>query len=139
MDKTIEKTFTLKESFVLWKQESKDGNPYFRGKTPEGAKVTGFYNTKKKNPKEPDLRLIDEKDNEFASLWCNLAKNETTKYLSGSLKTGEKLIGFFAKEDDEKRPFIRVYFKEDETKQEVKKTTKKKEVAKEVDTSELPF
>lgn len=133
MNNTIEKTFTLKEAFVLWKQTSKEGKPYFTGKDGNGNKVTGFYNTNKKNPKEPDLRLIDVKDEEYASLWCNLSKNDK-KYLNGSLKAGEKLVGFFVKEENEKRPFIKVYFREDEQKPVEKKITKK-----EVKDSELPF
>ena len=136
MEKTIERTFTLKEAFVLWKATSKEGKLYFTGKDVEGKKVTGFYNTNKKNPKEPDMRLIDEKDEEYASLWCNISKNEK-KYLNGSLKEGKKLVGFFAKEENEKRPFVRVYFREDEKTEE--KPAKKSEKKKEVNDSELPF
>lgn len=132
MEKTIEKEFKLKESFVLWKNTSKEGKAYFTGRTDGKSKVTGFYNTNKKNPKEPDLRIIDKDDKEFASLWCNVGKNEK-KYLAGTLKDGKKIVGFFAKAEDEKKPFIRVYLSED--KKEATETSKKEKT----EGNELPF
>lgn len=132
MEKTIEKEFNLKESFVLWKNTSKEGKAYFTGRAGKD-KVTGFYNTNKKNPKEPDLRVIDKEDKEFASLWCNVGKNEK-KYLSGSLKEGQKIVGFFAKVEDEKKPYIRVYLSDNK-----KVETTDKEVKKEIDDKDLPF
>lgn len=136
MEKTIEKEFNLKESFVLWKNTSKEGKAYFTGQAGKGNKVTGFYNTNKKNPKEPDLRVIDKEDKEFASLWCNVGKNEK-KYLSGSLKDGKKIVGFFAKVEDEKKPFIRVYLSEDKKTEEPKETKAAKK--EKVEDNELPF
>lgn len=132
MEKTIEKEFNLKESFVLWKNTSKEGKAYFTGRAGKD-KVTGFYNTNKKNPKEPDLRIIDKEDQEYASLWCNVSANEK-KYLSGSLKDGNRIVGFFAKVEDEKKPFIRVYLS-DNKKVETTKEIKKEEIKDE----ELPF
>ena len=138
MKKTIEKEFNLKESFVLWKSTSKEGKAYFTGRDNEKHKVTGFYNTNKKNPKEPDLRVIDGDDKSFASLWCNLSKNET-KYLAGTLEDGSRIVGFFAKEEDEKKPFIRVYLSDDK-KQETKTKKNKKEVeVEETEDDKLPF
>lgn len=135
MEKTIEKEFNLKESFVLWKNTSKEGKAYFTGRTDGKSKVTGFYNTNKKNPKEPDLRVIDKEDKSFASLWCNVGKNEK-KYLSGTLESGQKIVGFFAKVEDEKKPFIRVYLSEDKKAEEPKAKTTKKE---KVEDKDLPF
>jgi len=137
MEKTIEKEFNLKESFVLWKNTSKEGKAYFTGQDSEKHKLTGFYNTNKKNPKEPDLRVIDKEDKEFASLWCNVDKKEK-KYLSGALKTdGKRIVGFFAKEENEKRPFIRVYLSEDKREEVKEKATSK--TSKKADVKELPF
>lgn len=137
MEKTIEKEFNLKESFVLWKQTSEKGQAYFSGVTNDGNKVVGFYVTNKKNPKQPDLQIKKDSE-EFASLWCNLSKEEK-KYLTGSLKTGEKIVGFFAKEEVEKRPFIRVYFKETETEEPKKKISKREKSEVKLDNNDLPF
>ena len=81
------------------------------------GKVIGFFNTNKKNPKEPDIRIyvLDEKNNigkEVASLWDSLSK-QNVRYLTGITDEKEKLVGFYGNEHEEKRPFIRVYFEEE--------------------------
>lgn len=111
------KEFNLKECFVLWKSKAKSGLDYLTGKTPEGIKLVAYYNTKKENPKEPDVRVyaLDEEgkmqDEAVATLWSNLDKNEK-KYLSGTTNEKEKIVGWYSKVEDEKKPYIRVYYKE---------------------------
>ena len=74
----------------------------------------GFFNGNKKNPKEPDIRIFTldkdgKQDKEIASLWQNESINKKA-YLSGRSDEKEKLIGFFNNTDNEKQPYIRVYF-----------------------------
>lgn len=145
------KEFAMKQVFALWKNTSKEGKTYFSGKYGE-IEVRGFYNGKKQNPKEPDLRIyaIDGNKNlskdALVSLWCNVSKNDK-KYLTGKLD-GKKVIGFInAKANGEnKMPYISLYWSEEqeqkeeastkETKKAPKKTTKKEEPEVEDD---LPF
>lgn len=114
----VKQEFNLKESFVLWKKKSKSGLEYLSGFTSGEEKVNlvGYFNTDKKNPKEPDIRVYlssDEKQKEeVASLWANVGKNDN-KYLTGSTNENEKLVAFYGKEHQELRPYIRAYYKED--------------------------
>jgi uncharacterized protein (DUF736 family) len=112
--KEEKKEFDLKEAFVLWKNVSKSGKEYLAGfvNNEEKTKLKGFFNTDKKNPKEPDIRVyteVNEKLVEVASLWTNVDKNEK-KYVTGSTDEHEKLVGWFGKENQEMRPFVRVYY-----------------------------
>lgn len=110
------KEFKLNQVLALWKKTSKSGNTFFTGKAGDDN-VVGFYNGKKKNPKEPDLRVykVDsegkaEKE-EMISLWAKVSK-KGTKYLSGKL--GDKFItGFIRTSDNERAPYITVYFSEE--------------------------
>lgn len=108
------KEFNLEEAFVLWKQTSKDGKEYLSGHDLHNNKILGFYNTNKKNPKEPDItvHLINEEGKivkEIASLWANVTENKK-EYLTGTTDEKEKLVCFYGKK--EKAPHIRAYFKE---------------------------
>ena len=114
--KDEKKGFDLKEAFVLWRNESKKtpGTYYLSGfvSNEEKTKIVAFFNTEKKNPKEPDIRVYvkkDEKNIEVASLWTNVDKNEK-KYLTGTTDDHEKLVGWFGQENQEMRPFIRCYY-----------------------------
>ena len=104
----------LKELFALWKTTSKDGKTtYFTGKTANGSNLVAFYNSKKKNPEEPDLRVyISNEDNtkriEYASLWCKVSK-AGSKYLSGQTKDKMYIAGFFNNSKNEKAPFTRCF------------------------------
>ena len=115
--KEVKQELTLKEAFVLWKNKSKNGNDYLSGFVAgdENTKLVGYFNTSKNNPKQPDVRVysvVDGKqDIEVASLWANVSKNDN-KYLTGSTNDNEKLVAFYGKENEEKRPYIRVYYKE---------------------------
>lgn len=107
----------LKEAFVLWKHEAKSGVEYLSGNTPEKVSLMGFFNTKKKNPKEPDLRIytLDEEgkqDEEVCSLWENTAKSGN-KYLSGATNEKENIVAFYNDIDgNEKLPYVRAYYKD---------------------------
>ena len=113
------KEFKLPEAFVLWANTSKAGMKYLSGNTSEElhTKLVGFYNTNKKNPKEPDIRIYDidsegNQGNEVCSLWENISKNET-RYLTGSTNEQEKIIAFYNNvEENPSRPYIRAYYKQ---------------------------
>ena len=134
---------------ALWKKQSKDGKKvYFSGKVEAtGEFLTGFYNTNKKNMKEPDLRvyLRDDKGNlskeTFLDLWCNPTKSGK-KILSGKLD-GKRIVGFINEKASEKQPYISVYVSDElpvaPEKEEPKNATKKtKKVEEEVE-DDLPF
>ena len=107
----------MQQIFAMWKREGKKGTPYFTGVTKDGTELRGFYNTKKKNLNEPDLRIyaLDmqgnlEKD-EVGSLWCNSSKDGKKKYLSGKIFDTVKVVGFFNEKatKENKQPSFRVY------------------------------
>lgn len=121
-EKEIKKEETkLEEAFVLWKHESKSGNEYLSGSTPADKggvlQLIGFFNKKKKNPKEPDVRVysLDEEGNqgdEICSLWENTAKSGN-KYLSGLTDEKENIVAFYNELDENSKiPYIRAYYKE---------------------------
>ena len=120
----------LKELFALWKTTSKDGKTtYFTGKTANGSNLVGFYNSKKKNPEEPDLRVSMKKEDgtnlDYASLWCKVSK-AGSKYLSGQTKDKMYITGFFNNSKNEKAPYIKVYLQDAlHPKQEAKEEPKK--------------
>lgn len=131
------KEFTMVQVFALWKSKAKSGAEYLTGKTGDGLKLTGFFNTKKKNPKEPDLRVYTH-DSEgnlnkdvYVSMWCNVSKNDK-KYLTG--KIGDKrIVGFIRKTENEKAPYVSVYYSEEQ------KEDKDQVTIEETTNEELPF
>ena len=114
--------FDLKESFVLWKETAKSGTNYLKGYVPKTDKtnsvnLVGFYNTNKKNPKEPDIRIYNidsegKQDKEVCDLWETVSKNEK-RYLTGLTDDKEKIIAFYTDRQNEvgTRPYIRAYYK----------------------------
>ena len=118
VEKGEERKFDLTEAFVLWEKTSKAGRKYLSGKTSEELdflELVGFYNTNKKNPKEPDIRIYDidsegNQGNEVCSLWENISKNEN-RYLTGTTNDNEKIIAFYTKEVINGRPYIKAYYK----------------------------
>ena len=56
---------TKKNEYVeicsLWENENEDGFQYLSGVTKKGERVVAFYNEKKKNEKEPDIRVYYSK------------------------------------------------------------------------------
>ena len=115
---TEKKGSELTESFVLWLNKSKAGNEYLTGKLNEklgSGKLVGYFNTNKKNPKEPDIRIYtldteNKNDKEIADLWGSVSETTGNEYLTGTSDEQERLIGFFG-EKNAKTPYIRVYFK----------------------------
>lgn len=114
------KEFNLKESFVLWQHKSKAGEGYLSGyiSDDKNSNLIAFYNTNKKNAKEPDVRVYLSSENEkekplkeICSLWENISKNGT-RYLSGVTDEKENIVAFYNNENEEKRPYIRAYYKE---------------------------
>lgn len=114
------KEFKLTQAFALWKNQSKDKKTtYFTGGTDDGRKITAFYNTHKKNPKEPDMRIyaVEGEKRELSkepicSLWCNVSEKTKKKFLTGSYN-GKKVIGFINDGKNEKAPYLSVYYRED--------------------------
>lgn len=109
----------LKESFVLWKNISSKNNEYLSGIATDDPsntfKLIGYFNTNKKNPKEPDIRIYSlndegKQDSEVASLWESVSKNNN-RYLTGTTNEKEHLIAFYGNTEDEKRPYIKAYYK----------------------------
>lgn len=128
-----------KSIIALWKKRSKDGKKtYFTGKMEDGTNenefyLTAFYNTDKKNLKEPDMRVYarDDEGNlskePILSLWCNATKNGK-KVLSGKID-GKRVIGFINQNAKENQPYISIYWSDEqtpkaETKEEPKQTKK---------------
>ena len=110
------KEFNLDEAFALWLHTSKDKKEYLRGKDLNENKIVGFFNTNKRNEKEPDIELyqVDEKGNKgdkVVSLWENKSK-EGRVYLSGTTNENEKIVAFYGDKTEEKRPYVKGYFKE---------------------------
>lgn len=121
VEKGEEKEFNLTEAFVLWKNKSKNNVEYLSGKlSDEGSnvKLVGYFNTRKKNPKEPDIRIYDiDSDGtqgiEVCSLWENISKGEK-RYLTGTTNDQEKIIAFYNNlEKNPNTPYIRAYYKQD--------------------------
>lgn len=117
-NKTNDKERTeLVESFVLWIHKSKSGIEYLTGNLSEklgSTKLVGYFNTNKKNPKEPDIRVYTldpegNQDKEIASLWNQISKNDN-QYLTGTSDEKERLVGFYNNDDKHNTPYIRVYF-----------------------------
>ena len=112
-----EEETNLKEAFVLWKHEANSGVCYLSGNTPEKLSLIGFFNNKKKNPKEPDVRIYTldkegKQDEEVCSLWENTAKSGN-KYLSGTTNEKENVVAFYNDIDENsKLPYIRAYYKD---------------------------
>lgn len=133
--------------FAMWKNEGKNGKPYFTGKLEDGTKLTGFYNTDKKNMKEPDIRIYKVDGNnkiegeEFVSLWCNSTKDGKKKYLSGKVD-GKRVVGFIREKATGKLPYFTVYWADEDLPQaEAPKKSAKKDEPKyeEAVDQDLPF
>ena len=108
------KEFNMNEVATMWIKKGKSGTNYLTGKAKDGRNLVGFINSMKKNPKEPDIRLLVQKkdgksEEEFMSLWVQVSKGGT-KYLSGRLND-MWCSGFFRKgcEVDGKKPYFTIY------------------------------
>lgn len=111
------KKFDLEEAFVLWLNKSKEGKEYLTGKDLNDSKLIGFFNENKSNEKQPDIELYQvnkdgKKGDKVVSLWENESK-EGKVYLTGVTNENEKLVAFYGDKKEEKRPYIKGYFKEE--------------------------
>ena len=115
----------LRECFVLWRHKGKDGKlDYLSGVTSDekadGMTLVAFYNTNKKNAKEPDIRVYELMNDgkrgkeEVASLWSTVSPTTNREYFTGKTNEGERVVGFKNKKDAEHRssPDIKVYYKD---------------------------
>lgn len=130
-------SFKMEQAFALWKNKGKNGKAYFTG-----GKLIAFYNTMKKNPKEPDLRVYKQTEKgvelgePITSLWCNISKGGK-KYLSGKYD-GKKVVGFINEKATEKQPYISVYYSNSEP-AKVEQTTLVPDTTYSVDAGDEPF
>lgn len=110
----------LKDLCTLWEHESESNLVYLSGMLAEDMnyqKVIAFYNTTKKNDKEPDIRIYsldneNKKDINIISLWEQLSK-DNKMYYSGTTNDNEKCVAFINDVEDVKHPKIRVYLRLD--------------------------
>ena len=108
--------FDLQECFTLWLHKGKNGVKYLSGNDLNKNKLVGFFN-QKKNDKQPSVRIYDLKDDgstgeEIITLW-EYKSSQGNDYLSGQTNEKENIIAFYGDEHQEKRPYIRGYFKKD--------------------------
>lgn len=111
------KDSNLKELMSLWLHESANKTKYLTGTADDVTgkfKVVGFFNTSKKNENEPDIRVYEEveKGQELkevlVSLWKHTSKGGTD-YMTGKDNEDNKVVAFYGKENEEKRPYVRIY------------------------------
>ena len=138
MTENKKKEFKLKEVCALWSVKTEKGNSYLRGSGDVTGSVVGFYNTNKKNPKEPDLQIYrtDKEGNTdkrpIISLWCNVGVKGI--YLTGKL-FNSKVVGFVNSDTkDGKRPKVSIYFSLEQN-----KGPKTEEPVPPITSDELPF
>ena len=107
--------FDLKECFTLWLNTSKEGNKYLTGYDFNHNRIIGFYNRKKTNDKQPDIRLyaVDEEGkltDEIITLWSTTFKTSGNTGLNGYTNEKEGIIAFYGNEEETKKPYIKGYF-----------------------------
>ena len=111
------KDSNLKELMSLWLHESANKTKYLTGTADDVTgkfKVVGFFNTSKKNENEPDIRVYEEveKGQELkevlVSLWKHTSKGGND-YMTGKDNEDNKVVAFYGKENEEKRPYVRIY------------------------------
>ena len=137
---TKKQEFKMEQAFAMWKKKLKSGKFYFTGKDHEGKYLVGFFNTMKKNPKEPDVRIYlqakeGEEMQDYCSMWAHVSKNDKS-YLSGKLD-GKKVVGFINKDADEKHPYFSVYFSDSAPQPQAE--AKPQEAEAEPEQEKLPF
>jgi hypothetical protein len=118
--------FSKAEAFAMWKHESKKCT-YYTGKSKGGKSLIAFLNSKKDNPKQPDISVYESvsADEKLGKSLCGLWVQQSAsgnKHLSGKLN-GEWVTGFFTKSKNEKAPAFTVYFSDKLPKKEEATTT----------------
>lgn len=107
------------ELCTLWYHKAENEVEYLSGHLSEELKfqkVIAFYNTNKKNEKEPDIRIYslddeNKKDTQIISLWNQVSKSGV-EYLTGQTNEKENVVAFYNQDDDIKKPKIKIYLKE---------------------------
>lgn len=118
-----ESKFNLEEAFTMWKNVTKTGKHILKGHDLHGNKLVGFFNTLKKNPKEPDIRICEinfdsegkeTTGKELCALWTYVAKSGKS-YFTGTTDEKEMIVAFINEESetDDKKPYLKGYFQED--------------------------
>ena len=111
------KDSNLIELMSLWLHKSKDGFRYLTGvaKDEEEFKVLGFFNTKKEKDTDPVVKIYEEVDKDqelgdvLVTLWDHVSKSGN-KYMTGKDNENTNVVAFYGKENEEKRPYIRIYY-----------------------------
>lgn len=107
----------LQQAFALWKATGKSGTLYFSGKVADdnNFKIVAFINGKKKNAKEPDIRVYAKEDTkkEIASLWEQVSPTTGRRYFTGKDNEDKKLVAFYNNGEKTTQPYIRVYYQEE--------------------------
>lgn len=122
-EQTVERKNNLVQCMALWTHKNAKV-PYVTGlvgaRGEEQFKVVGFFNGKKKNPKEPDLRIYEDLEKgrsreELVSLWLAQAKSGT-QYYYGYDNEKKRVVAFHnANKKSEKSPDITVYYPVEES------------------------
>lgn len=112
----------MEKAITLWKNTSKlNGNVYLKGYDLNKNEVIGFFETSKKNEKQPDLKIYTVKDKkadkEICALWIRESKDKK-EYFSGLTDDKESVVGFINEKATEKIPYLNVYFSENNTDKE---------------------
>lgn len=122
---TEKKESTLKHCMTLWTKESKK-TIYVSGvcgerEDPNKFNVVGFFNGKKKNPNEPDLRIYESfgthggdrmghSKDAVASLWLHTTK-DGVQYYTGLDNENLRLVAFLNRnKKKDSHPDINVYY-----------------------------
>lgn len=120
-NENIERNEELQEIMALWLLTSKAKNEYLFGTaretngTEDSFPVTGFFNKKKKNDKEPDIRIYesvaegDDLGECVVSLW-NATSKAGSVYATGRDNEDRRVVAFFGNKNENKRPYLRVYY-----------------------------
>lgn len=115
------KDSNLVELMSLWLHESNNGTKYLTGtaQDPTGKfKVVGFFNTNKRDEKDPTIRVYEEveKGSELKEVLVTLWEHTSAsgnKYLIGKDNEDNNVVAFYGKENEEKRPYVRIYTQEE--------------------------
>ena len=111
------KDSNLVELMSLWLHKSDNKVKYLTGTAEDVTgkfKVVGFFNNSKRDEKDPSIRIYEEveKGSELkevlVTLWEHTSKNGNL-YLTGKDNEDNNVVAFYGKENEEKRPYIRVY------------------------------
>lgn len=150
MEKTKQTNTKMEAVCSLWKNESVDEKTGKKKTWFSGKGLVGFYNTFKKNPKEPDLKVYYKKGHELGelhlSMWVHTSK-AGKKFLSGKLDNNKKVIAFINENTEGNKPYLNVYYSNDHEAKVKEDEGVKKELAKQpaiyeplqLEEDDLPF